>query len=132
MRCTGADDKDAVASSASYMHAILTQVDELQPLELLHLVKVKLPVGPQSKDDTLAAVGQIVTALSIIRSQYMKEPSVELIQTIYPMLVVHLKGREYLMSLCADIIADTFRLVSSHCCPLAENPPSISVNPPSF
>lgn len=116
MRCTGADDKDAVASSASYMLAILTQVDDLQPLELLRLVKVELPVGPQSKskDDTLAAVGQIVTALSIIRSPYMKKPSVELIETIYPMLVVHLKGREYLMSLCADIISETFRLVSCH------------------
>lgn len=98
------------------MLAILNEVEELQPLELLRLVKVELPVGPQSKskDDTLAAVGQMMTALSIIRSQYMEEPSVELIETIYPMLVEHLKGREYIMSLCADIIAESLQLVSSH------------------
>lgn len=109
------------------MNAILNEVEELQPLELLRLVKFELPVGPQSKsrDDTLAAVGQMVTALAIIRSKYMNEPSVELIETLYPMLVVYLHGREYLVSLCADIIVDTFRLVSSHCCSLDENPPPI-------
>lgn len=88
----------------------------LLPIDVLNLVKTELPVGPQSKsmDDSLAAVGQIVTALAVIGSQYMKDPSVELMETIYPLMVVHLKGREYLISLCAEILAETFRFVSTH------------------
>ncbi|KAM8719904.1 hypothetical protein ACLKA7_006028 [Drosophila subpalustris] len=127
VRCTGADDMDAVATSGSYLCAIVSKVPGVDPIALLETLKRELPVGSQQKgkEESLAAVGQLITALAIIKSPHFKQPSSELIGAIYPILVALLKGREYVMHMCADIMADSFKQVDaknfeSHVWPLLQ------------
>ncbi|XP_034490813.1 myb-binding protein 1A [Drosophila innubila] len=127
VRCTGADDMDAVALSGSYLCAIVSKVPGVDPIVLLDTLKRELPVGSQQrgKEESLAAVGQLITVLAIMKSEHFKQPSAALIAAIYPILVAHLKGREYVMNMCADIMADSFKQVNaesfeSHVWPLLQ------------
>ncbi|XP_064536356.1 myb-binding protein 1A [Drosophila montana] len=127
VRCTGADDKEAVALNSSYINSILRDVPGLDPIELINVLKRELHASSQQKgkEETLAAVGQLITVLAIMQSQYFQQPKAELISVVYPILIAQLKGREYLVSLCADIMADSFKQVSlanfqSHVWPLLQ------------
>lgn len=104
---------DAVALSGSYLCAIVSKVPDVDPIALLDTLKRELPVGSQQKgkEESLAAVGQLITALAILKSQHFKQPSAALIAAVYPILVAHLKGREYVVNMCADIMADSFKQV---------------------
>lgn len=46
-----------------------------------------------------------------MQSQYFQQPSAALIAIVYPILIAQLKGREYLVSLCAEIMAGSFKQV---------------------
>ncbi|XP_017112862.1 myb-binding protein 1A [Drosophila elegans] len=113
IRSTGADDLNAVAQSASYMHCILSAVPAIDPLEVLETLKRDLAVGSQQrgKEDSLAAVGQLVTAFCILQMPLLAPPKPKLMAALFEVFVSQLKGREYLVSLCADILADSFKKV---------------------
>ncbi|EDV32838.2 uncharacterized protein Dana_GF21931, partial [Drosophila ananassae] len=112
IRSTGADDIKSVAQAASYIHCILSSVPGIDALEVLATLKKDLAVGSQQKgkEDTLAAVGQLVTAFCIVQTpQFMEEPNPKLVASVYEILVSQLKGREYLVSMCSDILAGSFK-----------------------
>lgn len=114
IRSTGADDIKSVAQAASYIHCILSSVPGIDALEVLATLKKDLAVGSQQKgkEDTLAAVGQLVTAFCIVQTpQFMEEPNPKLVASVYEILVSQLKGREYLVSMCSDILAGSFKKV---------------------
>ncbi|XP_060664879.1 myb-binding protein 1A [Drosophila nasuta] len=114
VRCTGADDMQSVALSACQIHRILRQVPHIDPLELLATLKRELHVSSQSKakEESLAGVGQLITVMAILQSQHFEKPSKELIEQIYPLLISNLKGREYLVNMCVDIMTESFQQLS--------------------
>ncbi|XP_017095094.2 myb-binding protein 1A [Drosophila bipectinata] len=130
VRSTGADDIQAVSLAASYIHCILSSVPGIDALEVLATMRKDLAVGSQQKgkEDTLAAVGQMVTAYSILQTpQFVEEPDPKLVAAVYEILVSQLKGREYLVLMCSDIIADSFKtlpdkLFMEHVWPLLQRP----------
>ncbi|ALC49679.1 l-1-1Bi [Drosophila busckii] len=109
IRATGADDKESVSTNANHLHTILTKVPNIDIMEMLQILKRELPVNAalKTKEDALAAVGQLVVVTSIIQSPYFVEPSEQLITAIYELLMPHLKGREYLVSMCVEIITES-------------------------
>ncbi|KAH8420275.1 hypothetical protein KR009_008581, partial [Drosophila setifemur] len=112
IRSTGADDIKAVALAASYMHCILSSVPGIDALDVLETLKKDLAVGSQQrgKEDALAAVGQLVTAFCILQTpQFAAQAKPKLVASVYQILVAQLKGREYLVSMCADILAESFK-----------------------
>lgn len=115
IRSTGADDQKAVALAASYMLCILSAVPGLDAMEVLDILKRDLAVGSQQKgkEDSLAAVGQLVTALCILQTPQFAEASPKLVSAVYQILAANLKGREYLVSLCVDILVESFKKVGS-------------------
>ncbi|XP_016986516.1 myb-binding protein 1A [Drosophila rhopaloa] len=115
IRSTGADDLKAVALAASYIHCILSAVPSIDALEVLETLKRDLAVGSQQrgKEDSLAAVGQLITAFCILQTPQFAEAKPKLVGAVFEILVAQLKGREYLVSLCADILADSFKKLST-------------------
>ncbi|KAH8321155.1 hypothetical protein KR074_005707, partial [Drosophila pseudoananassae] len=114
VRSTGADDIESVSLAASYIHCILSSVPGVDALEVLAIMRKDLAVGQQrGKEDTLAAVGQMVTAYAILKTpQFEENPDPKLVAAFYEILVSQLKGREYLMSMCTEIMASSFKKVS--------------------
>ncbi|XP_017025900.1 myb-binding protein 1A [Drosophila kikkawai] len=111
IRSTGADDLEAVALASSYILCILTAVPGLDAMEVLNILKRDLAVGSQQKgkEDSLAAVGQLVTAVCILQTPQFAEASPKLVAAVYQILAAHLKGREYLVSMCVDILVESFK-----------------------
>ncbi|XP_017006649.2 myb-binding protein 1A [Drosophila takahashii] len=111
IRSTGADDLKAVSLAASYIHCILSAVPAIDALEVLDTLKRDLAVGSQQrgKEDSLAAVGQLVTAFCILQTPQFAKGEAKLVASVYQILASQLKGREYLVSMCADILADSFK-----------------------
>ncbi|XP_020807337.1 uncharacterized protein LOC110183403 [Drosophila serrata] len=111
IRSTGADDLEAVALASSYILCILSAVPGLDAMEVLNILKRDLAVGSQQKgkEDSLAAVGQLVTAVCILQTPQFAEASPKLVTAVYQILAAHLKGREYLVSMCVDILVESFK-----------------------
>ncbi|KAH8249319.1 hypothetical protein KR032_008496 [Drosophila birchii] len=111
IRSTGADDLEAVALASSYILCILSAVPGLDAMEVLNILKRDLAVGSQQKgkEDSLAAVGQLVTAVCILQTPQFAEASPKLVAAVYQILAAHLKGREYLVSMCVDILVESFK-----------------------
>ncbi|KAH8274458.1 hypothetical protein KR044_003483, partial [Drosophila immigrans] len=127
VRCTGADDLKSVALSASHINRIVRQVPHIDPIELLATLKRELHVSNQSKakEETLAGVGQLITIMAILKSQHFEQPSKELVNDIYALLASNLKGREYLVNMCVDIMTESFKqltpkLFEAHVWPLLQ------------
>ncbi|XP_030378773.1 myb-binding protein 1A [Scaptodrosophila lebanonensis] len=128
VRGTGADDKQVVAINASCINAILRTVPDIDLLELLKNMKRDLPVAAQlkKKEESLAAVGQLITVYSIMQTQHFENATPELLAEIYQILIGQLKSREYLSSMSASFIADSFKKVNAktfkgHVWPLLES-----------
>lgn len=104
---------DTVATSAGYILNILSSVPGLNPIDLLALLKHELPCNgsPKGKEESLAGIGQLITVLCLMQTEYFDQPSSDLIQVVYPILIPNLKGREYLTSMCADIMGSSFAAV---------------------
>jgi len=113
IRSTGADDLKAVTLAASYILCILSAVPAIDALEVLETLKRDLAVGSQQrgKEDSLAAVGQLITAFCILQTPQFAKAEAKLVSAVYQILTTQLKGREYLVSMCADILADSFKQV---------------------
>ncbi|KAH8366645.1 hypothetical protein KR084_009525, partial [Drosophila pseudotakahashii] len=111
IRSTGADDLKAVSLAASYIHCILSAVPAIDALEVLETLKRDLAVGSQQrgKEDSLAAVGQLITAFCILQTPQFAKADAKLVAAVYQILATQLRGREYLVSMCADILADSFK-----------------------
>ncbi|XP_016949572.1 myb-binding protein 1A [Drosophila biarmipes] len=111
VRSTGADDLKAVTLAASYIHCILSAVPAIDSLEVLETLKRDLAVSSQQrgKEDSLAAVGQLITAFCILQTPQFAKAEAKLVSAVYQILATQLKGREYLVSMCADILADSFK-----------------------
>ncbi|XP_039498899.1 myb-binding protein 1A [Drosophila santomea] len=111
IRSTGADDMKAVGLAASYIHCILTAVPAIDALEVLDTLKRDLAVGSQQrgKEDSLAAVGQLITAFCILQTPQFAKAEPKLVSAVFQILAAQLKGREYLVSMCGDILADSFK-----------------------
>ncbi|EDV45382.1 myb-binding protein 1A [Drosophila erecta] len=111
IRSTGADDMNAVVLAASYIHCILTAVPAIDAFEVLETLKRDLAVGSQQrgKEDSLAAVGQLVTAFCILQTPQFAKAEPKLVTAVFQILAAQLKGREYLVSMCGDILADSFK-----------------------
>ncbi|XP_033171740.1 myb-binding protein 1A [Drosophila mauritiana] len=111
IRSTGADDMKTVSLAASYIHCILTAVPAIDAFEVLETLKRDLAVGSQQrgKEDSLAAVGQVVTAFGILQSPQFAKAEPKLVTAVFQILAAQLKGREYLVSLCGDILAVSFK-----------------------
>lgn len=103
-----------MAKCSGYIFNILDEVPDLNPVDLLVLVKRELPCNgsPKAKEESLAGIGQLIVILTILTTRYCQPPSTELLKMIYPILIANLKGREYLISMCSEIMADSFTNVS--------------------
>ncbi|XP_017962811.1 myb-binding protein 1A [Drosophila navojoa] len=110
IRCTGADNMGMVVQAAGYIRSIFDVVPDLNPIDMVALMKHELPCNgsQKGKEESLAGVGQLITVLSFMKSKYFVEPSTELLLTFIPVLASHLNGREYLTSMCADILGELF------------------------
>ncbi|XP_037724354.1 myb-binding protein 1A [Drosophila subpulchrella] len=111
IRSTGADDLKAVTLAASYILCILSAVPAIDAFEVLETLKRDLAVGSQQrgKEDSLAAVGQLITAFCILQTPQFAKAEAKLVSAVYQILATQLKGREYLVSMCADILAGSFK-----------------------
>nr|CAA20885.1 EG:115C2.2 [Drosophila melanogaster] len=111
IRSTGADDMKTVSLAASYIHCILNAVPAIDAFEVLETLKRDLAVGSQQrgKEDSLAAVGQLVTAFCILQTPQFAKAEPKLVTAVFQILAAQLKGREYLVSLCGDILAVSFK-----------------------
>lgn len=104
-----------VSLAASYIHCILNAVPAIDAFEVLETLKRDLAVGSQQrgKEDSLAAVGQLVTAFCILQTPQFAKAEPKLVTAVFQILAAQLKGREYLVSLCGDILAVSFKQVGA-------------------
>ncbi|XP_041674751.1 myb-binding protein 1A [Drosophila eugracilis] len=111
IRSTGADDLNAVAQAASYIHCILRTVPAVDALQVLEILKRNLAVSSQQrgKEDSLAVVGQLIISFCILQTLHFTEHEANVISEVYQILANQLNGREYLVSICADIFAESFK-----------------------
>ncbi|XP_017054527.1 myb-binding protein 1A [Drosophila ficusphila] len=110
IRSTGADNIQAVAVAAGYLTCILRATLSIDALEVLETLKQDLAVGSslRGKEDSLAAVGQLVTVFCVLRTVQFAETRPKPLAKVWEVLVEHLKGKEYLVSISANILADSF------------------------
>ncbi|EDW78459.1 uncharacterized protein Dwil_GK16442 [Drosophila willistoni] len=115
VRATGSDDMQSVSQSAANIHCILTSVPNIDIYDLLETMKRDLPVSSgiggkqkKGKTDSLASVGQVITVYTIMQTPYFKNAEPKLLTALYTILIGQLKGREYLASMSANILADSF------------------------
>ncbi|XP_002133707.2 myb-binding protein 1A [Drosophila pseudoobscura] len=112
IRATGADNKETVAKVGSIIRLIIRNVPDVNELDLLDIVERELPVNgqPKKKEETLAAVGQVITASSVLELSQQLSTEREL-APIYAKLIGYMKGREYLMCLSNNVIVESFATV---------------------
>ncbi|SPP89495.1 myb-binding protein 1A [Drosophila guanche] len=113
IRATGADNKNTAAKVGSIIKLIIKNVPYVNELDLLDIVERELPVNgqPKKKEEALAAVGQMITAGTIIQLSTKQSSTKRELAPIYTKLMSYLKGREYLMCMSNNLIVESFETV---------------------